>query len=71
MKYLPYDDLVINAMDETELEEYIVTRENYGSQNWISDGYAIPFVTGHKYKIHWGLIGTNFEDMNILIPRAY
>jgi len=24
-------------------------------------GWATPFVTGHKYKIHWGMTGLDFE----------
>lgn len=25
------------------------------------NGWATPFVTGHKYKIHWGMTGLDFE----------
>lgn len=64
-KILPYDDDVINAMSETELEDYLLDRDNYGSQNYMKDQWALPLVTGHKYKFHIGLTGVNWEFMNI------
>ena len=30
-----------------------------------SDGWAVPFVTGHKYKISFGLVGLDFEQMSM------
>ena len=71
MKWLPYDDDVINAMTETELEEYIDNRDNYGTLEWKIEGWGVPMVTGHKYKIHWGLLGTNFDGMDVMIPQHY
>jgi hypothetical protein len=71
LKWLPYDDDVINAMTETELEEYIDNRDNYGTLEWKIEGWGVPMVTGHKYKIHWGLLGTNFDGMDVMIPQHY
>jgi hypothetical protein len=71
MKVLPYDDDLINPMTEDELEAYIDNRDNYGTIKWKTEGWGFPFVTGHKYKIHFGLIGNNFENMDILIPQHY
>jgi hypothetical protein len=28
-----------------------------------SMGWAIPFVTNAKYKVHWGLTGLDWEEM--------
>ena len=28
-----------------------------------SNGWAVPFVTGHKYRVHWGE-GLDFEKMS-------
>lgn len=28
-------------------------------------------MTNHKYKIHFGMLGTNFEEMDIMIPQHY
>ena len=74
LKVLPYDDDIINAFNETELEEYIDDRSNYGSFNWkFKNGkdWATPFVTGHKYKISWGLTGIDFETMKFTISEKY
>lgn len=30
-----------------------------------ANGWAVPFVTGHKYRFHFGKIGTNFENLKI------
>lgn len=54
-------------MNSTELQDYIDDRSNYGSFNWKknpSKNWCQPFVTGHKYKISWGVVGLDFETMN-------
>ena len=28
-------------------------------------GWATPFVTGHKYKIHWGQTGLDYDQMTV------
>lgn len=28
-------------------------------------GWAIPFITGHKYKIHFGKTGIDYEKLTI------
>ena len=58
-------------MTADELQAYIEDHNNYGSINWHKYGWGIPFVTNHKYKIHFGLIGTNFEEMDLMIPQHY
>lgn len=30
-----------------------------------SNGWAVPFVTGHKYKIHFGMTGLDYEQMTV------
>jgi hypothetical protein len=32
---------------------------------------TIAIVTGHKYRIHWGKTGINFEDLKILIDENW
>lgn len=27
------------------------------------NGWATPFVTGHKYKIHFGMTGLDYEEL--------
>lgn len=58
-KVLKYDDDIIGAMDNDTKQAYIDDKSNYGTIIFKSklapgDGWATPFVTGHKYKIHWG-----------------
>jgi hypothetical protein len=71
---LRYDDDVINAMSETELEEYILDRDNWGTKNWKfknSKNWATPFVTGHKYRIHWGVTGIDWETITMTVSQPY
>jgi hypothetical protein len=71
LKILPYDDYLIDPMTEEELEAYIDNEENYGTIEWKTEGWGVPFVTGHKYKIHLGKLGNNFENLDIMIPQHY
>jgi hypothetical protein len=82
LKVLPYDDDIISAFNMTinetsntnELEDYLVDRDNYATFDWKQvDGkdWATPFVTGHKYKIHWGLTGIDFETMTVTASQKY
>jgi len=53
-------------MSEDQLEDYLDDRDNYSTKEWKfkpSKNWAVPFVTGHKYKIHWGVTGIDFETM--------
>jgi hypothetical protein len=68
LKILPYDDYLIDSMTEEEFFEYIDNEDNYGTIEWKEEGWGVPFVTGHKYKIHWGKLGTNFEYLDLMIP---
>jgi len=36
---------------------------NYTSYPFLKSGWTVPFVTGHKYKIHWGTVGLDFDRM--------
>jgi hypothetical protein len=71
LKYIPWDDELIDNMTEEEYYTYIDDEDNYGTVLWHKNGWGVPFVTGHKYKIHFGKIGTNFEWLDIKIPTVY
>lgn len=67
LKILRYDDDQLPESEE-ELEAYLADASNYGSIDWKkkkdpSRGWATPFVTGHKYKLHWGQSGVDFNAM--------
>jgi len=36
-----------------------------------ADSWAVPFVLGHKYKIHWGATGLDFDSMQIEVSSRY
>lgn len=61
LKWIPYDDYLIDPMTEEELQAYLDNRDNYGTIPWHVPGWGVPLVTNHKYKFHFGLLGTNFE----------
>ncbi len=64
----------INRTNETDVELYFGNMSNYGIIPWKpkldpSNAWALPMVTGHKYKVHWQY-GLDFENMQItLSPR--
>jgi hypothetical protein len=44
--------------DDTERKEYLDNKDNYAivpykTKQKPSNAHAIPFVTGHRYHIHW------------------
>jgi hypothetical protein len=67
-KVLKYDDSEVGAMDNDTKSAYLLDKDNYstilykGKQD-PADGWATPFVTGHKYKVHWGQTGIDFEQL--------
>lgn len=59
------DDLFLENGGELNRTEYLEDAANYGKLEWRkklkpSASWPTPFVTGHKYKIHWGT-GLDFE----------
>jgi len=63
MRVLPYDDDLIAR--QPNVTEYELDRSNYGLIRFKDKqdpnmGWAFPFVTGHKYKIHWAFTGVDF-----------
>jgi hypothetical protein len=71
LKWIVWDDHIINNMTADELEAYVDDRSNYGSIEWHIPGWGVPFVTNHKYKFNFGLLGTNFEFLEMRIPQHY
>lgn len=62
-----YKDVSATAeVKAKELEAYKLDGKNYSTvpfklkQN-PSNGWATPFITGHKYKIHFGKTGLDFD----------
>jgi hypothetical protein len=68
IKVLPYDDATIASWGNKT--KYIQNKTNHGSYFFTlnkdpKNGWAVPFVTGHKYKIHFGMTGLDYEKLTI------
>lgn len=75
-----YDDSItkdwVNEIRTNETTPYLVDKKNWGTGNWKQklnpmNANTIAIVTGHKYRIHWGKTGINFEDLKILIDENW
>jgi hypothetical protein len=73
---LPYDDdLFTENGGDLNRTEYEQCEENYGAvvykkKSDPSRGWATPFVTGHKYKIHWSS-GLDFEVLDVMLSENW
>jgi hypothetical protein len=70
LKVLKWDDSLFAGMDKAQKKAHMDDRSNYSTiifkpKKNPSNGWATPFVTNHKYKIHFGLTGLNFEKLRI------
>jgi len=67
MKILKYDDdYIVPWIGKRIIQPYLDDVSKYSSISYMDNlspkqkGWNIPFVTGHKYKIHWGDHGEDF-----------
>ena len=56
---LKWDDLLVDSLNSSSLNGYMQNASAYSTIPFKpardpSDGWAVPFVTNHKYKVHWG-----------------
>lgn len=58
-------------MVSVDREEYLGDLENYTSYPWLKSGWTVPFVTGHKYKLHWGTVGLDWDQMSIELSERW
>jgi len=68
MVILRFDDNLL--AEQPDFEAYKLDRSNYAyiafkDKSNPANSWTLPFVTGHKYKIHWGNSGIDYEKMNI------
>lgn len=65
-KIAKYDNNDVSAMRaDGTLEEYLDSNDNYSQIIFKKalkpdNGWAVPYVTGHKYRVHWRR-GLDFE----------
>jgi len=69
IKILQYDEAMISAMTDAQLAAYKADPDNYSIISFKpkqspSNGWAVPFVTKHEYKVHWRN-GLDFTRMQI------
>jgi hypothetical protein len=69
MKVLQFDDSVVAGMNATTKAAYKENITNYSVAPWRpkanpTKAWALPFVTGKKYKIHWQK-GVDFMTMQV------
>lgn len=73
-----YDDTITAPFIDTtrtdNIAPYLLDKDNWGTGPWKEKkepkfANTISIVTGHKYRIHWGKTGLNFEDLNIEIDE--
>jgi hypothetical protein len=74
-KVLRYDEDVL--ADYTNVTtDYIDNKTEYSTLFFKkkldpSNGWAVPFVTGHKYKIHFGMTGLDYEQLTIAASERW
>jgi hypothetical protein len=65
LKVLQYDDTITSKLNSTQKKDYLENITNYSvfpfrAKTNPTKAWAIPIVTGHKYKLHWQK-GLDFE----------
>ena len=75
MKILRYDDELLGAMTPEGLVAYKKNTSNYANARFRpkqnpGNAWALPYLTGKKYKIHWST-GLDFTSMQILLSEKW
>jgi hypothetical protein len=73
---LKYDDDKVNFMTTTQHESYINNVQNYGKVIYTQkldpgSSWAMPVVTGHKYRIHWSETPLDFNRMKLELSERW
>lgn len=72
---LKYDDSIINKMSATALATYLEDANSYTRIEFKgccapSNGWAVPYVTGKKYRINWGY-GLDWMQMKMELSNRW
>jgi hypothetical protein len=75
MKILQLDRSTESSMNDAAFEEYIHSDSNYSlvpfkDKKDPSSAWAMPFVTNHRYRIHWES-GLDFDSMKIEMSERW
>jgi hypothetical protein len=76
MKVLKYDDSFVSTLSPTDLKTYTSTAANFSVVPWRIKlnplySWAVPFVTGHKYRIFWDIGQLNWTTMKIEVSPCW
>jgi hypothetical protein len=76
MKIAKYDDSTTSVMTAAELSSYKSNTANYGEVFFKAkknplNSWAVPFVTGHKYRIYWDIGQLNWSKMKIEVANPW
>ena len=71
MKVIRIDDALVGPMNNETYDNYLKNHSEYSlfpfrPKTDPADAWAIPVVTGHKYKIHWQN-GIDFERIQLTL----
>jgi hypothetical protein len=72
MMILPWDDDILAA--QSNITEYRLNKTAHTDMFWKkknTNGWALPWITGHKYKISWGTTGIDFEKMRLSLSERW
>ena len=76
LKILQYDhSIVLKHKQDGTLEDYLDKNSAYSivpfkSKQKPSNGWAMPYVTGHRYRLHWEA-GLDFEHMAVEMSEKW
>jgi len=71
----PWDDRLTQPMNAVDRDLFLNDKTKFGfvlqSKNNPSKCWAIPVVTGHKYRIHWANTGLDFEKARVQMSERW
>lgn len=68
---MKYEDSLFVGMTAEQKTAHIKTKSNFATIAWKDKldpraAWATPFVTGHRYRISFGVTGINFENLTVV-----
>ena len=74
LKIAKIDRDIVGDMTDEEYEAYLETNDNYSLVPFKDKkdpaGWAMPFVTGKKYRLHWES-GLDFDNMKVMVSERW
>ena len=74
LKIAKIDNSIVNPMSDEEYDAYLEDQSNYSvvpfKDKKDPTGWAMPFVTGKKYRLHWES-GLDFDTMKVMVSERW